>query len=168
MDNSASIIAQYPGESSLTMPELLFDLSRAEEHVARLMDLRTFGLIRRWDDLLDTGVAAVFGITGGEAELVGRYFHAGKITPDVRPLGSALTSTETRTPVKTQGVDMTAIMKTRDARREELKRLAATPNGIDKLYLILTRNFIPFQKLPIGTLMIEAILDHEYSEKKVI
>jgi hypothetical protein len=77
-----------------------------------------------------------------------------------------LTSTETRTPVKTQGVDMTAILKTREERREGLKRLAAMPNGIDKLYAILARNFIPFEKLPIGTLMIEAILDHEYSEGK--
>ncbi len=57
-------------------------------------------------------------------------------------------------------------MKTRAERREELKQLAARPNGIDKLYLILTRNFIRFEKLPIGTLMIEAILDHEYSGKK--
>jgi hypothetical protein len=40
------------------------------------------------------------------------------------------------------------------------------PNGIDKLYLILARNFIPFNKLPIGTLMIEAILDHDYPQKK--
>ena len=60
----------------------------------------------------------------------------------------------------------TAIMKTREERQEELKRPAAMPNGIDKLYAILTRNFIPFEKLPIGTLMIEAILDHEYSENK--
>ena len=61
---------------------------------------------------------------------------------------------------------MTAFMKTREERREGLKQLAATPNGIDKLYLILTRNFIPFDKLPIGTLMIEAILDHEYPERQ--
>jgi hypothetical protein len=81
-------------------------------------------------------------------------------------LGSALISTETRTLVKTQGVDMTAILKTREERREELKRLAAMPNGIDKLYAMLTRNFIPFEKLPIGTLMIEAILGHEYPEGK--
>ena len=39
------------------------------------------------------------------------------------------------------------------------------PNGINRLYGILTRNFIPFEKLPIGTLLIEAILDHENSEK---
>jgi hypothetical protein len=62
---------------------------------------------------------------------------------------------------------MAAIVKTREERREELRRLSASPNGIDKLYSILTRNFIPFEKLPIGTLMIEAILDHEYSEKRV-
>jgi hypothetical protein len=48
----------------------------------------------------------------------------------------------------------------------QLKRLAAMPNGIDKLYAILTGNFIPFEKLPIGTLMIEAILDQEYPEGK--
>jgi hypothetical protein len=61
---------------------------------------------------------------------------------------------------------MTAIVKTRGERREELKKVASMPNGIDKLYLILTRNFIRFEKLPIGTLMIEAILDHEYPERK--
>ena len=55
-------------------------------------------------------------------------------------------------------------MKTREERREELKRLAGMPNGIDKLYWILVRNSIPFEKLPIGTLMIGAILDHEYPE----
>lgn len=58
------------------------------------------------------------------------------------------------------------IMQTREERRGELKRLAATPNGLNKLYAILTRNSISFEKLPIGTLMIEAILDHEYPEKE--
>jgi hypothetical protein len=43
---------------------------------------------------------------------------------------------------------MTAIMKTREERREELKQLAAMPNGIDQLYSILSRNFIRFDKLP--------------------
>jgi hypothetical protein len=57
-------------------------------------------------------------------------------------------------------------LKTRDERRAELKRLAGMPNGIDRLYLILTRSFIRFEKLPIGTLMIEAILAHEYPGKK--
>ena len=57
-------------------------------------------------------------------------------------------------------------MKTKEERREQLKQLAARPNGIDKLYLILTRNFIPFEKLPIGTLMIQTILEYEYPERK--
>jgi hypothetical protein len=81
MDNSASIMAQGPGESSLTIPVQLAHLGSGEDHVARLVDLRRFGLLRRWDDLLDEGVAAVFGITGGEAELVGLCFHAGKFSP---------------------------------------------------------------------------------------
>jgi hypothetical protein len=58
------------------------------------------------------------------------------------------------------------IMQTREERRGELKRLAATPNGLNKLYTILTRNSISFEKLPSGTLMIEAIVDHEYPEKE--
>src|SRR5438874_1382289 len=57
-------------------------------------------------------------------------------------------------------------MKTRDERRDELKRLAASPDGSNKLYLILTQSFIPFEKLPITTLVIDAILDHEYPRKK--
>jgi hypothetical protein len=57
-------------------------------------------------------------------------------------------------------------MQTRSERQEELKRLAATANGHDKLYAVLTSSFIPFYKLPIGTLMIEAILAHEYPTKK--
>ncbi len=61
---------------------------------------------------------------------------------------------------------MTAIPKPREEWKEELKRLAAMPNGLDKLYSVLTRNFIQFEKLPIGTLMTEAILDHEYSNTK--
>ena len=55
-------------------------------------------------------------------------------------------------------------MKTVDERREELKQLAAMPNGMDRLYSILTRNFILFEKLPIAALMVNAILDHEYPE----
>jgi hypothetical protein len=62
MDNAASITAQGPGDSSLAIPVRLAPLGSGEEHVARLVDLRRFGLLRRWDDLLDEGVAAVFGM----------------------------------------------------------------------------------------------------------
>jgi hypothetical protein len=81
MNNSVSILAQGPGESSFTIPVHLADLGSGEEHGARLLDLRRFGLLQRWDDLLDEGVAALFGMTGGEAELVSLCFHAGKFTP---------------------------------------------------------------------------------------
>ena len=81
MDNPASILAQDPGESGRTIPVLPADLGSGKEHVARLMDLSEFGLLRRWDDLFDEGVAAVFGLASGEAELVGLCFHAGKFTP---------------------------------------------------------------------------------------
>ncbi len=55
-------------------------------------------------------------------------------------------------------------MITRQERQEQLKRLAAEPNGVDKLQAILSKNFIRFEKLPIGTLMIQAILDHEFAK----
>lgn len=53
-------------------------------------------------------------------------------------------------------------MKTREDRHLELKRLAALPNGTDQLQAILSGSLIPFAKLPIGTLLINAILEHEY------
>jgi hypothetical protein len=85
----------------------------------------------------------------------------------VRPAGggggAGLPAKRSDYPLSGRGAP-TAIMKTREERREELKRLAARPNGTDRLYLLLTRNFIPFEKLPIATLMIEAVLDHEYPE----
>ena len=64
MDNTASIITRCPGESRLT--QLLPD----GEHVALLGNPGRFDLLRRKDDLLDDGVAAVFRLAGGEAELL--------------------------------------------------------------------------------------------------
>jgi hypothetical protein len=81
MDNSLSLMAQGPGNGSFVIPVHLAHLGSGEEHVARLVDLRRFGLFRRWDDLLDEGVAAVFGIMDGEAELVSLCFHASEFTP---------------------------------------------------------------------------------------
>jgi len=60
----------------------LAHLGSGEEHVALLVDLLRVGLLRRWDDLLDEGVAAVFGLASGEAELLALSFHVGKFTPD--------------------------------------------------------------------------------------
>jgi hypothetical protein len=78
VDDPASILAQGPGEDSLAIP---VHLGPGEEHVARLAGLRRFGLLRRWDDLLDEGMAALFGLAGGEAELPALSFHGGKFTP---------------------------------------------------------------------------------------
>ncbi len=81
MDNSHSILGQGAGENGLAIPAHLAHLGPGEEHVARLAGPRRFELLRRWDDLLDEGVAALFSLAGGEAELVGLCFHAGKFTP---------------------------------------------------------------------------------------
>jgi hypothetical protein len=53
-------------------------------------------------------------------------------------------------------------MKIKEDRYLELKRLAALPNGTDKLNAILAESFIAFDKLPIATLMIRVILNYEY------
>ena len=37
-------------------------------------------MLGRQDDFLDEGVAAIFGVAGGEAELLGLCFHARKFT----------------------------------------------------------------------------------------
>lgn len=63
---------------SIACPLHLDRLSSGEEHVALLMDPSSFGPLRRWDDLLADGVAAVFGLASGEAELLALSFHAGK------------------------------------------------------------------------------------------
>ena len=84
MDNSASIRAQGPGESSLSVPVHLAFLGPDEEHVALLVESRRFGLFRRKDDLLAEGVAAVFGLAEGEAELLALCFHAERFTPHAR------------------------------------------------------------------------------------
>jgi hypothetical protein len=81
MDNSASIMAQGPGEKSLAIPDQLAHLGSEEEHVALLGNPGRFDLLRRKDDLLDDGVAAVFRLANGEAELLRLCFHAGTFTP---------------------------------------------------------------------------------------
>ena len=62
-------------------PSWTISLGPDEEHVALLANPGKFDLLRRKGDLLDEGVAAVFGLAGGKAELLGLCFHAGKFTP---------------------------------------------------------------------------------------
>ncbi len=78
MDNTASILSRWPRKSGLTIPVKLAHLGSGEEHIALLVDPRRFGLLRCWEDLLDEGVAGVFGLAGGQAELLALSFHAEK------------------------------------------------------------------------------------------
>jgi hypothetical protein len=52
-----------------------------DEYFVILMNARRFDRLLRKDDFLDEGVAAVFGLTGAEAELLSLAFHAEKFTP---------------------------------------------------------------------------------------
>lgn len=82
MIKAVSIMAQYSGHSGLTIPLVVSALSSNAEHVALLVDsAATFELLRRWDDLFDDGVAAIFGIEGSEAELLAFAFHGSKFSP---------------------------------------------------------------------------------------
>jgi hypothetical protein len=63
------------------VPSRLPHLIPDKEHVAPLAIPARPGLVRRKDDLLDDGVAAVFGLAGGQADLVSLSFDAGRFTP---------------------------------------------------------------------------------------
>jgi hypothetical protein len=52
-----------------------------DEHIAILCPAREFDILCRKDDLLDEGVAAVFGIRGGEAVPLALCFRAGRFKP---------------------------------------------------------------------------------------
>ena len=79
MDKTHAPTAHSPGESSRTILNHL--LGPDEEHVALLANLGKCDLLRRRSDFLDEGVAAVFGLNGEKAELLGLCFHAEKFSP---------------------------------------------------------------------------------------
>ena len=74
MDTTYSPTAR-PGERCRTILDHLDHLGTHKEHVALLANLDEFDLLRRKDDLLDEGVAAVFGVVGAEVELLALCFH---------------------------------------------------------------------------------------------
>jgi hypothetical protein len=82
MDNSPSIMALGPGERNISVLVVHpAHTASAGEHVALLGNPSRFDLLRRKDDLLDDGVAAVFRLADGEAELLRLCFHARTFTP---------------------------------------------------------------------------------------
>jgi hypothetical protein len=68
-------------DDGLPVPFPLAHLVPPQEHVALLALPARSDLLRRKDDLIDDGVAAIFGLAGGEAELLGLCFDAGQFTP---------------------------------------------------------------------------------------
>jgi hypothetical protein len=80
-NNFASISEDRPAERNRSVLFNLAFVAHDEEHVALLVDSGRFGLFRRKDDLLAEGVAAIFGITGGVAELLALCFHGERFTP---------------------------------------------------------------------------------------
>ena len=78
MDTSLS--TPNPDENSLIIPAHVARHVAAEEHVALLENAGKFDLLRRKDDLLDEGVAAVFGLAGAEAQLLALCFQVRKFT----------------------------------------------------------------------------------------
>ncbi|OAI48462.1 hypothetical protein AYO44_07035 [Planctomycetaceae bacterium SCGC AG-212-F19] len=79
MDQSLS--TQGPDESILTVATHFAQHVAAEEHVALLANPDKFDLLRRKADLLDEGVAAVFGLASAKAELLALCFQVTKFTP---------------------------------------------------------------------------------------
>jgi hypothetical protein len=63
----------------------LFNLAQVlfeDEHLVVLRNASGFNRLLRKDDLLDDGVAAVFGLAGGTVELLGLCFHPRRFTSD--------------------------------------------------------------------------------------
>jgi hypothetical protein len=81
MINSIPIKEDSPGERNLTVLVRLAFLGPDEEHVALLLEGRTFIAFRRKNDLLAEGVAAIFGLAQGEAELLALCFRGERFTP---------------------------------------------------------------------------------------
>ena len=81
MENFTSIRGHFAGERIVSEPVLIAFLGRDEEHVAPLVEGRMFGMLKCKDDLLAEGVAAVFSLAEGEAELLAICFQAERFTP---------------------------------------------------------------------------------------
>ncbi len=69
-------------ESAAALLNQLGPLVAADEYLVVLVIVCRFDRLLRKNDLLDEGVAAVFGLAHGMAELLCLCFHSGKFTPD--------------------------------------------------------------------------------------
>jgi len=74
-------VVDYHTDGSPAVPVHLLHRLPDEEHFALLKSSGRFDRFLRKGDLLDEGVAAVFGLVGVEAELLGLCFDSRKFTP---------------------------------------------------------------------------------------
>lgn len=81
MDKSDGQLAQCPTASIRNVLDHFAHFGPHEEHVALLAHLGDFNRLRRKGDLLDEGVAAVFGLADMDAKLLGLCFHAERFAP---------------------------------------------------------------------------------------
>ncbi|HLN28576.1 MAG TPA: hypothetical protein VK395_12610 [Gemmataceae bacterium] len=81
MDKSHWTVKAHQGDSCPTLPFGPAHFVPNEEHVAVLGTGSRFDLLRRKDDFLDEGVAALFDLASGKAELLALSFQTGKFTP---------------------------------------------------------------------------------------
>jgi len=79
MDKSLS--TPGPDEGILTVAAHFAQHVAAEEHVALLDNPGRFDLLQRKADLLDEGVAVVFGFASAKVELLALCFQVRKFTP---------------------------------------------------------------------------------------
>src|SRR5271169_3413177 len=82
MPSGWSVSNPVHGQRADRAPVLLAPIVSADEYLVVLVNAGRFEWLRRKDDLLDEGVAAVFGMAGGTAELLGLCFHRRKFPPD--------------------------------------------------------------------------------------
>jgi hypothetical protein len=80
MDKSQATRSRGLDEGSLAIPAHIAHHVADEEHVVLLEDPGNFDLLRRKDDFLAEGVAAVFGLAGAKAELLALCFQVKKFT----------------------------------------------------------------------------------------
>jgi hypothetical protein len=81
MTRSSCIDSSCPRRANLAHRLLLPDLVR-NEHAALLREPHDYDRLHRRDDLFDEGVATVFGIKHGEAELQAFCFDSDRFTAD--------------------------------------------------------------------------------------
>jgi len=73
-----SPVLNQRADSAPILPDHLAHVISPDEFLVVLANAGRFDWLLRKDDYLDEGVAAIFGLAGAKAELLGLCFHVGK------------------------------------------------------------------------------------------